>query len=279
MAQILDARGNEFQGSLDQIGGGTITHARTASATLGALNAEIVMDLNGKAVAVFEIRSAAVAATFVFEGTVDGTNYFILPARPMPGAVSPVGTALTEGLIVAMTVAATIQAAFAVSATGYRRVRCRVSLYTSGNAVVTGRATSADYAIIAQPQPSLLNVSIAPAVNAAATITIPAVAGMFHYLTALQISVAMNPATAQVGGATLFVTTTNLPGTPAWPVPIIGNGAASVTGFGSAYAMIANVTWHNPLRSSVANTNTTIVCPAPGAACVLRANAQYYIGA
>ena len=63
MSILYDARGNEFQGSLDTIGGQTITDARVAGATLGALNAEILMDLNGKATATFDTRTAAVRSS------------------------------------------------------------------------------------------------------------------------------------------------------------------------------------------------------------------------
>lgn len=278
MAQLFDARGNEFQGQLDQIGGGTFTDARVAGATLGALNADLVMDLHGKAVAVFEIRAAANSATYVFEGSVDGSNYYPLPARPLPGSLIT-GAAIGEAILVSQVVGTTAAAAYAVSATGYRRVRCRVSAFTSGSAVVTGRATIADYAITAQPQPSLLNVSIAPAANTGGTITLPLVAGMFHYITNFQCTLAMNPATAQTGAAPVFITTTNLPATPAWAVPVCGNGAASVGGLSAAGLVVAAESWANPLRSSVAGTNTTFVIPAPGAACTVRANVQYYLGA
>jgi hypothetical protein len=37
--------------------------------------------------------------------------------------------------------------------------------------------------------------------------------------------------------------------------------------------------FNNPLKSSVANTNTTIVCPVPGAAVLWRVNVYYYVGA
>jgi hypothetical protein len=278
MAQILDARGNEFQGAVDQVGTGSITDGRTAGATLNAVNSEVAMDIYGKAVAVFEIRAAANVATYVFEASVDGTNFYPVPVRPMPGSTIG-GAAISEGLIVSQTLAAAAAAAYAVSATGYRRVRCRVSAFTSGSAVVTGRATIADYAIIAQPQPSIFNVSQAPAANTGGTITLPAVPGMFHYVTAFQCTLAMNPATAQTGAAPVFVTTTNLPATPAWAVPIAGNAAASTGGLGAAFVTIASEQWNNPLKSSAANTNTTFVLPAPGAACTIRGNVQYYLGA
>ena len=62
---ILDARGNPFQGSIDAIGGETITDSRVASATLGALNAEIIMDIQGKATAF--VFAAAVAVTWLLD--------------------------------------------------------------------------------------------------------------------------------------------------------------------------------------------------------------------
>lgn len=269
MAQILDARGNEFVGSLDIIGGQTLTDARTASATLGALNAEILMDLNGKAVATFDIRSAAVNATFVFEASIDGTNYFALPARPLPGSTGAAAAVISESLIAQFVINGAVNAAFAVGCTGYRRIRCRVSAYTSGSAVVTGRATEADYAIIAQPQPTMLWVTATAAANTIATATLPAVAGMFHHITTLLL---MRNATAALAGtATLIHTTTNLPGNPAFSV-----GNAMVAG---GTQTDVSLTFENPLKSSVANTNTTIVMPAAGLAVLNRINVGYYLGA
>lgn len=276
MAQLFDARNNEFQGSVDTIGGQVLTDARVAGATLAALNAELLMDIQGKAVALFEIRGATSVATYVFEATLDGVNYFSLPARSVVGTI--VAVVQADSIVSSVVSTAAIAATYAVGVSGWRRVRCRVSAFTSGSAVVTGRASDSDYAIIAQPQPSLLNVSVAPAAGATATITIPAAAGLFHYLTALQVTAALNPATATVGAAPAFITTTNLPGTPAWVCPLPGNGAASVGGF-AAHATLVNITWDQPLRSSVVNTNTTIVIPAHGAGTTIRANAQYYVGA
>lgn len=271
MAQIFDARNNEFQGQLDQIGNGSITDARASGATLSALNAEVFMDLNGKAVAVFEIRAAANSATYVFEGTLDGSNYYALPVRPLPGSTLTAGP-VGEGMIVSLAVAAAASVAVAVSATGYRRVRCRVSVYGSGSAVVTGRATLADYAIIAQPQPSIFNVSLAPALATGGTITLPAVAGMFHYVVAMDFTIAGSGALQTVGAA-VFITTSNLPGTPAWALDVPATAA------GASRWLAFEKSWPNPLKSSVANTNTVFTFPVPGNQSTLRANVSYYLGA
>lgn len=261
MAILYDARGNELTGSLlDQVGGGVVVDARVASATLGALNAEIVMDLNGKSVAAFDIRTAAMNATLLFEATVDGTNYFGLPAYNV----------LTETMLAAIVITTTHAATYVVGCSGFRRIRVRVSAYTSGNVVVAARASSSDFAIRARPVPSTLHVTATAAANTAATATLPAPgAGLFHYITAIHLC--RNATAALAGTATIIHTSTNLPGNPAWSV---GNAMAAG---GTQIDLDFRPT--TPLKSSVANTATTVVMAAGGAAVLNRVNVTYYIGA
>jgi hypothetical protein len=260
MPILKDARSNEFLGSLDQIGGGTVSDARVAVATLGALNAEQVMDLNGQAVAVFDLRSAALSATVVFEATVDGTNYFSLPAFDI----------VLEEYIASVVVSGTIAKTYVVGVSGFRRVRTRISAYTSGNVVSASRASIADFAIYGRPIPSTKWATITAAANTAATITLSAAGpGLFHYITGLYIN---RTATAALAGtATLVITTTNLPGSIAFSV-----GNAMVAG---GTQRDVELEPSNPIKSSVANTATTIVMPAPGAAVLWRGNCSYYVGA
>lgn len=279
--QQVDARQNEWQGDLDAINGLTITDPRSAVSNLAAAASEVLVDIVGKATVTFDVRCVVTLAAndLVIEGTIDNTNYVALPfwvqsstiatlpAETVNLAISP--SAMTAGQICVVT----------ASATGYRRVRMR-KVSATGNANVALRASSRDLRIISQPQPATLNQSIAPAANTGGTITLPAAgAGLFHYVTAIQATLAMNPATAQTGGVPVFVTTTNLPNNPAWAVPIAGNGAASTGGLGASFAALINTTLPNPWKSSVGNTNTTFVFPAPGAAMTWRANVQYYVGA
>jgi hypothetical protein len=263
----FDARGNEYQGSIDTIGGQVLTDARVANALLGALNAELVMDIQGKAVALFDIRTAAANLTLVFEGTVDGTNYFGLAAFANQQLIA---AAITQEQYIPSIVIATTQSGFyTVGVSGIRRVRVRVSAYTSGNVVVTGRASAADQIIYARPIPSTLHVTVTAAANTSATCTLPAAgAGMFHYITSIQC--ARNATAALAGTATLIITSTNLPGNPAWSV-----GNAMVAG-GTQLDVSYQPT--TPLKSLVANTNTTVVMPAGGAAVLNRINVSYYVG-
>ena len=118
-------------------------------------------------------------------------------------------------------------------------------------------------------QSTTLAVTVKAAANTAATVTLPAVAAQFHYITGIEI---MRTATAALAGtATLVVTTSNLPGGLAWSV---GNAMAA-----GATQRDVFITFPNPIKSSTVNTATTVVMPAPGAAVLWRANVYYYTAA
>lgn len=264
---ILDARGNPFQGLLDVIGGETVTDARVAGATLAALNAELVMDLNGKATARFDIRTAAGALTLVAEATVDGTNYFGLPLFADQQLLA--AAIVQESFVPSIVIATTQSGIYTVNVSGFRRVRIRVSSYTSGNVTVVGRGSTADEILFTRSIPSNLHVTATAAANTAATATLPAAgAGMFHYIT--NINITRNATAALAGTATIIHTSTNLPGSPAWSV---GNAMAA-----GGTQIDLDYTPTTPLKSSVANTNTTIVAAAAGAAVLGRVNVSYYVG-
>jgi hypothetical protein len=265
---LYDARGNEIlSGFPDITTGQTFTDARTISATLGALNAETVMDLTGCATVTFDVRTAAGSLTYLWEGTIDGTNYFALPA--FINFQLLVAAVVAEQYTVSVTVGTVHSGSYTVGVTGLRRVRLRVSAYTSGNITVSARGSKADLLIYARPVPSTLHITATAAANTAATATLPAAGvGMFHYITNIQLW--RNATAALAGTATLIHTSTNLPGTPAWSV-----GNAMIAG---GTQLDLNYTPTTPLKSLVANTNTTVVMAAGGAAVLNRVNVSYYVG-
>lgn len=264
---ILDARGNPFQGSIDGIGGEVLTDARAAGALLAAANAELVMDLQGKAVALFDVRTAAANLTLVFEATLDGTNYFTLPAFANQQLLAAAIT--QEQYVPSVVIATSATGIYTVGVSGFRRVRCRVSAYTSGNVFVTGRSSVADQIIYARPIPANLHVTATAAANTNAVATLPAAGlGMFHYITSIQI--VRNATAALAGTATLIHTSTNLPGNPAWSV---GNAMAA-----GGTQVDVDYQPSQPLKSAVANTATTITAVAGGAAVLGRVNVSYYVG-
>lgn len=269
MAILYDARGNEIRCNLpDSVTNETVTDGRTISAVLGSVNAEVAMDLNGAAVATFDVRTAAGALTYVFEGSIDGTNYMALPAFANFQLLAAV--ALAEQYVTSVVVATTTSGVYTVGVSGLRRVRLRVSAYTSGNITVSSRASSADFIIYAKMIPATLHVTATAAANTAATATLPAAgAGLFHYITRIHM---MRNATAVVlGTATLIHTSTNLPGSPAWSV---GNAMAA-----GGTQLDVDYTATTPLKSLLANTATTVVMAAGGAAVLNRVNVSYYVGA
>jgi hypothetical protein len=97
-----------------------------------------------------------------------------------------------------------------------------------------------------------LAVTATGAAAASVTLTLPAVAGDFHYITMIEI--VKYAAAAITGAATpVVVTSTDLPGAMAWT---FDTAQAIGTSVSRVYVPA------KPLKSSVANTPTTIVCPA-----------------
>jgi len=113
-----------------------------------------------------------------------------------------------------------------------------------------------------------LAVTATAAVAVGVTLTLPAAgAGLFHHITRLGITV--NTAPVALGAnASAVVTSTNLPGSPAWLMSILRNGG------GQDREDMPRV---SPLKSSVANTATTIVAPATANA-IWRLNVEYFTG-
>ena len=270
MSILYDARGNEILCNFPDITTGqTFTDGRTISATLGSLNADTVMDLMGTSTVTIDMRTAAAALTFLAEASIDGTNYFSVPMWVNFQSLNAVLTAERYINEVALAAAQPHSGSYTIGTTGFRRMRIRVSAYTSGNFVVTARGSKAGLLIYARPIPATLHVTVTAAANTAATATLPAAGvGLFHYITSIQMY--RNATAAVVGSATLIHTSTNLPGTPAWSV---GNAMA----LGGTQADLIYEPG-NPLKSLLANTATTLVMAAGGAAVLNRINVSYYVG-
>ena len=264
MPILKDARGNEFRGYLDALTGNTVTDARTISAVLGALNAETFIDLNGDGICSIDVRNGANATlTFVFEATIDNANYFPIPA------VDNQTESVVESVALA---AAQITKIYIAGVSAYRRVRVRISAFTSGNITVSLRSSRADYAIYAKPFPSQLHVTAVAAVNTALTATLPAPGiGLYHYITRFELRKQYS-VVGVAAGAGVIITSTNLPGNPAW------NTEQNATAAGANVPVINENYAGNPLKSLVANTATTFVAPAQ-LQTIWRWNVSYFVGA
>jgi hypothetical protein len=113
--------------------------------------------------------------------------------------------------------------------------------------------TTTPWQVVQKPSPLLVNVRTA--VNAGGTVTLPAAgAGVFHYITAIQIRKLYN-VVGVAAGAGVNITTTNLPG----GLQFLTEQNASPAG---TVALVVDLELNSPIKSSVANTATTVVAPA-----------------
>ena len=124
---------------------------------------------------------------------------------------------------------------------------------------------------IADQRASTLHVSQTGAVNTAVTASLPApAAGLFHYITSIQVVKVYN-VLGVAAGAGVVVTSTNLPGTPNWTT----EEAAGAVG---TAPLVIDYQPTTPLRSAVAATISTVACPAQ-LQTIWRINVSYFTAA
>lgn len=249
-----------------------VRERREAAGTLGALNAEVVLPLNGDENALVYVQSTAFIGTLEFTGLGDETaGYFPVVAYPYsPGCAGGTIPLAGQPLLSDALVAANTVRVYSVPVGQLRALRVRASAYTSGAAAVTISSDPNDAlntAIISRPTTLLVTATGASA--AAVTATLPSVAGLRHVVDFIRVT---RSATALLtaGATPTLVTTTNLPGSP---VLTFGADAAAqgvdkegVLDFGSS-----------GLAASALGTATTIVCPATTGV-IWRVNVGYRLG-
>jgi hypothetical protein len=246
---------------------------REASGVLAALNAELVIDLNGDESALVYIQSTSFIGTLEFTGcnNADGTQYFPVAAYPYAigcagGTIPPAG----QPLLIDALVAANTSRVYSIPVGQLKKLRVRASAYTSGSMVCSITSDTQDElntAIIGKP--ATLLVTATGAASAAVTATLPAVSGLRHIIDFIRIN---RSATAALtaAAAPVVVTTTNLPGSPALT---FGSDAAGIgidkeglLDFGAS-----------GLAASALGTATTIVCPVYTGV-IWRINVAYRLG-
>lgn len=251
-----DSQGNEIN-DLASIGGQIQSDPRALTLPISALNGEVVMSCENVGSVSLDLRGTFVA-TLQVECSLNGTDYAPLAIQNISTeAVSPTVAAVGFYVIPLYNNA--------------RFVRVRCTAYTSGTALVALRGDKEGSFVYAKPLPTVLAVTTLTAANTAGTLTIPAVAGLYHYITAIRIDRINGSATAVTGSALLAYTTTNLPGTLAFSA---GNAIAA----GQNITDVSLDFTGNPLKSSALGTATTIVAPAAGAGVQIRVTVYYYVG-
>jgi hypothetical protein len=129
---------------------------------------------------------------------------------------------------------------------------------------------AAGQAVIAYPVPATNAVSATAAVSTGVTLTIPAAgAGLFNYITHLEITELCSTAIAAGSAAPILVTTTGITGTPTFSL------AQPISAVGALIDRI-QISFGVPLKGSAANTAATIVAPV-STGVIWRLNAFYYV--
>jgi hypothetical protein len=225
-------------------GGGPTLHTRESlfvTGLLGALNAEIIVPADSSGVVTLDLRGTF-NMTVELSGTVDGTNWNLIPVRPRNGGIYLIA------------VVGAVPGVWIGDCTGYRSVRARVTAYTSGGA-------QASIATFAMPFSDVLQGQITPSlgtilgtVGAATTLSLAAPGvGLRHYLTYVAIN-RFATALLTAGAAPVNVTTTNLPGALALSFAADAAPQGSIDRWREDFAY--------PIAAVAQNTATTIVCPA-----------------
>ena len=249
--------------------------ARRATGDIAAANAEVVLDVSGDESVLIHLNGTGTFnATYVIEGTPDGTNYYPLLAFPVPqmclgGTIPQAG----QPIISEAVNAATIRRTICVAVGQLQKVRVRLSAYTGGTCTATinadERQSFSPY--VRDQKAATLMVTATAAVGVAATATLPAVAGLRHYID--RISVVRSATAALTAAATPVLVhsdTTSIPGTPALT---LGSDAGGIGvdklfdfDFGSSGIAVTAI-----------NTATTVVCPAYSGV-IWRVNVAYRLG-
>lgn len=255
MATVLkDIQGNLVT-ELGSVNNTTVVDTRLNTSNLSALNSEVFIDISKEDFASVDVRGTFVA-TLTPQFTVDGTNYNSLP----------VFNRLIESFLVGITAVGTYQ--FEIP-TGTKRIRLLATAYTSGSAIVALTANIGNEFIYAKNIPSNLQVTATGAASATVTATLPASAGLFHYITNIRIE-KFASALLTVGATPIIVTTTNLAGSRAYSFD------ASAQAQGTLIEKVDRTT--TPIKSTTAGTATTIVCPV-ATGVIWRISVDYYLGA
>lgn len=226
------------------------------TANLGALNAETSVSCDGCTTVAIDMRGTF-NCTVAIQGTVDGSNWVLIPVRSQLGGIFLLGiVGSTPGIWMA-------------SCAGFRTVRAIVTAWTSGTVIATLNASNGlfdDFAKNGGITPTL--ATSVGAASAAVTLTLAAPgAGLRHHLTYLSIN---RFATALLTAAAtpVTVTTTNLPGSLAFSFAADAAAQGTIDRWREDFAY--------PLMASAQNTATTIVCPATTNV-IWRVTAGYYV--
>lgn len=241
------------------LGAGGNLHPRESlyvTGSLGALNAEVIVATDGASTISLDLRGTFTLAVEV-SGTIDGTNWILIPIRSIFGGSYLIGVASGTG-----------PGAWVAACAGFRQVRARVTGYTSGaaTAFIVASTGILDDALNGEISTSAGTITAAAAAAATLTLAAPGV-GLRHYITGIYID-RHTSALLTAAATPVVITTTNLPGSLAFSIP------ADAAPQGQVYKEKFEPT--RAIMASAQNTATTIVAGAI-AGVIWRITALFYV--
>lgn len=225
---------------------------------LGALNAEVIIGADGAQSLAVDLRGTF-AMTIEVSGTIDEVNWQVIPVRPWN--VSSIAY-----------VAAIAGTGTWVGKVGpFRKIRARVTAYTSGSCSLTIAADTAplDDSLQGMTTPAT-QTAVSAAAGSAITLTIASPgAGLRHYITYIAVQRANGTAAALTATAgPVNITTTNIPGAMVIPFANDALAAGAVDRWREDFSY--------PIATSAQGTATTIVAPVQTGV-IWRITAGYYV--
>ena len=224
---------------------------------------------------IYEKLTGTLAVTGTFwQATQPVSGTFFQAAQPVTdnaGSLTvdaPVGTPV----FVRLSDGTTAIAILPTNATQINGVALAVGSGVSGTGVQrVVLATDVIQPAISEIRAATLHVTATAAVNTAITATLPApAAGLFHYITSVEL-VKLYSVLGVAAGAGVVITSTNLPGTPAW----LTQQAAGAVGTSVEVIKYQPTT---PLKAAAAALATTFVAPAQ-LQTIWRWNVSYFTAA
>lgn len=223
---------------------------------LGALNAEVQLPADWCSTVLLDLRDTF-SLTVQVQWSVDGTNWVLIPVRPMN-----TWGAYVSGIV------GTTQGMWWASCAGFRFVRAIVTAFTSGSTIAILMADNSPFnnELMWTVTPALVTATWAS--WAAVTLTIPSPgAWLRNYVTYLRI-VRYAAAVLTASATPVLISTTNIPWALVFTIP------ADAAALGSVYNYQEDFSY--PIVSSAQATATTIVCPV-ATWVIWRATAWYYV--
>lgn len=251
-----------------------VRERREITGNLAAVNQELIMPLNGDANVLIYVLSDLFVGTLEFTGACDTGPSLYFPVQAFSYSVGCTGGAIPlagQPMLLDPLVAANLTRVYSVPASQLKSLRVRASAYTSGNCTLymVSDVNDSLNTILKDQSPATLGLTVTAAVGVAATATLPAVAGLRHYIDSIQI-VRSATAALTAAAAPVLVTTTNLPGNP------IFTFGSDVAGIGLDKEARLDCGSGGFAAFALA-TATTVVCPAY-VGVIWRVNVLYHLG-